>query len=154
MKFLKSLFSISLVIIIFSCSSDDGETIPVNNTLVVGTWNLTQVNISLPQDPNEDGTSSTNMVDELPCLTGVLTINANNTWNLNLTDLNITPVTGDFYAVQCASSFSYSGNYIFQNNQLNLNDVNFTNLALNGTVLTETRGESLPGVLSYVYEKQ
>ncbi len=154
MKFLKPFFAISLFIVLYSCSSDDGGTTPVDNSLVVGTWNLTEVNISIPQDPNEDGTFSTNMVEELPCLTGVLTISEDNTWNLNLTGLNITPVTGDFYAVQCASSFSYSGNYIFQNNQLNLNDFNFNTLTLNGSVLTESKGESLPGVLSYVYEKQ
>lgn len=123
-------------------------------TAVVGTWNLTEVNVNIPQDPNEDGTSSSNMVEELPCLTGVLRLTADSKWNLTLTDLNITPVTGDFYAVQCAESFSYSGNFIFQNNQLSLNDLSFDIFTLNGTILTETKGDNLPGVLSYVYAKQ
>lgn len=120
---------------------------------VVGTYNLTEVNVSIPQDPNEDGTSSTNMVEELPCLTGVLIVGMDSRWSLTLTGLNITPVTGNFYAVQCENSFSYSGSYTFENNQLILNDSNFDTLTLNGIVLTENIGEDLPGVLSYVYSK-
>ena len=155
MNFLRTFLSISLTTLFFSCSSDDGgPTMTTDLSAVVGSYNLTQVNVSIAQDPNEDGTSSTNMVEELACLTGNLIIGVDSKWSLTLTGLNITPVTGDFYAVQCENSFSYSGSYIFQNNQLNLNDVNFETFTLNGTILTETKGDDLPGILSYVYAKQ
>ena len=152
---LRTFLTLFLITLLFSCSSDDGTTtMTADLSAVVGTYNLTEVNVSIPQDPNEDGTSSTNMVEELPCLAGVLNIGADSKWDLTLTGLNITPVTGDFYAVQCENSFSYSGSFIFQNNQLVLNDINFDTFSLNGTVLTENKGEDLPGVLSYVYTKQ
>lgn len=142
-----------LVLVFISCSSDDGgaetETAPV-----VGVWNLTEVNISIAQDPNEDGTASTNMVDELPCLTGVLTIDPSGVWSATLTDVNIISVTGDFYVVRCLDNLSYSGRYTYQNGQLNLNSSSFSSFSLDGTTLTQNLGEQLPGILSYRYEKQ
>ncbi len=63
-------FRFNLVLLICStfivgCSSDDSDGDTVDNSAILGTYNLTEVNISIPQDPNEDGTSSTNMVEEL-----------------------------------------------------------------------------------------
>ena len=137
------------------CSSDDGEGAMVDNTAVLGTYSLTEVNISIPQDPNEDGTSSTNMVEELPCLTGTLTINADGTYDMDLMNITISTVTGDFYAVRCASEMTtnYTGRFSFQNNQLTLDNSQFSTFQLNGVVLTENRNENLPGILNRKFEK-
>lgn len=155
MTYFKSILSFLILSVLFiSCSSDDSSDSSEDISPVVGVWNLTGVNINIAQDPNEDGTASTNMVDELPCLTGIININANGTWTATITTLNISTVTGDFYVVRCSDILSYSGNYIFTNNQLNLNDSSFSALSLSGTTLTENLGDNLPGVLNYEYEKQ
>ncbi len=155
MTYFKSILSFLILSVLFiSCSSDDSSDSSDEISPVVGIWSLTELNINIAQDPNEDGTASTNMVDELPCITGVININASGTWTATITVVNITPVTGDFYVVRCSETISYSGNYIFTNNQLNLNDSSFSAFSLSGTTLTENLGDNLPGVLNYKYEKQ
>ena len=104
MRYIKFII-VPLFTIFVSCSSDDGGT-EMQTAPVVGVWNLTEANISIPQDPNEDGTASTNMVDELPCLTGTLTVDASGVWSPTITKLNISPVTGHFL---CGHLFSNSG---------------------------------------------
>tara|TARA_R110000737_G_C14349355_1_gene444841 strand:- start:144 stop:605 length:462 start_codon:yes stop_codon:yes gene_type:complete len=153
MKYLNFFLGLALTLLLVSCSSDDGET-PMETPLVVGTWSLTEVNVSIPQDPNMDGTASTNMVSELPCLTGVLIISENGNWTASITDVGITLITGDLYAVQCEQSISYSGNWSFQNNVLNLNRVGFSTISLTGDTLIESRNEDLPGIQSLVYTRQ
>ncbi len=154
MKYFKSILSfLFLSFALISCSSDDSEP-ETEVSAVVGVWNLTEVNISIAQDPNEDGTASTNMVSELPCLTGVLTIDASGVWSATVTDVNISFVTGDFYVVSCAETLNYSGRYVYQNSQLNLDSSSFSSFTLSGTTLTENVGQELPGVLSNRYEKQ
>ncbi|WP_281542733.1 hypothetical protein [Maribacter aestuarii] len=154
MKYLKYILGLSLLIALVSCSSDDGATDSTATPLVVGTWSLTEVNVSIPQDPNDDGTASTNMVDELPCLTGLLIISENGNWTASITDVSITPITGDLYAIQCEQSISYSGNWSFQNNVLSLNRVGFSPITLSGDTLRESRNEDLPGIQSLVYTRQ
>lgn len=144
-----------ILTVLFSCSSDDDETATVPDSfLAIGAWNLTAVNISIAQDVNEDGTSSTNLIDELPCLSGLLTISSNNTWSATIVDLNSTPITGDLYIINCGSTLSFSGNWSNTGNTLSLNSSEFQDFTLSGDTLTENRGENLPGFLSLVYTKQ
>ena len=67
MKYLKYILGLSLSIALVSCSSDDGATDSTATPLVVGTWSLTEVNVSSPQDPNDVGTAATKMGEERPC---------------------------------------------------------------------------------------
>ena len=155
MTYYKSLlYFFSVMFLLVSCSSDDGNEPEVEVPPVVGVWNLTGVNLNIAQDPNEDGTASTNMVDELPCLTGVINIDASGAWTATITAVNISPVTGDFYVVSCLESQQLSGVFSYQNGQLNLNNRSFSNFTLSGTTLTENIGENLPGIRSKTYEKQ
>jgi len=144
-----------ILTVLFSCSSDDGGT-PVipDSFLAIGAWNLTAVNVSVAQDVNEDGASSTNLIDELPCLSGLLTINSNNTWSATIVDIDVTPITGDLYIINCGSSLSFSGNWSNTGNTLSLNSSDFQDFTLSGDTLTENKGENLPGFLSFVYTKQ
>jgi len=154
MNYYKTILIFLLVLVALgSCSSDDSGS-ETEIPPVVGVWNLMEVNINIAQDPNGDGTASTNMVAELPCLTGVLTIDASGVWSATITDLNINPVTGDFYVFRCTETLSYSGRYSYQNSQLNLNSSSFSDFTLSGTTLTENIGQELPGVLSQRYKKQ
>ncbi|PIB28058.1 hypothetical protein BFP77_10420 [Maribacter sp. 4U21] len=144
-----------ILMVLFSCSSDDGGTPVVPESfLAIGAWDLTAVNINLAQDVNEDGTSSTNLIDELPCLSGLLTINSNNTWTARITDVSVTPVTGDLYIIDCGNTLSFSGNWSNTGNTLSLNSSDFQDFTLSGDTLTENRGENLPGFLNFVYTKQ
>lgn len=144
-----------ILMVLFSCSSDDGGTPVVPESfLAIGAWDLTAVNINLAQDVNEDGTSSTNLVDELPCLSGLLTINSNNTWTARITDVSVTPVTGELYIIDCGNTLSFSGNWSNTGNTLSLNSSDFQDFTLSGDTLTENRGENLPGFLNFVYTKQ
>ncbi len=144
-----------ILMVLFSCSSDDGGTPVVPESfLAIGAWDLTAVNINLAQDVNEDGTSSTNLIDELPCLSGLLTINSNNTWTARITDVSVTPVTGELYIIDCGNTLSFSGNWSNTGNTLSLNSSDFQDFTLSGDTLTENRGENLPGFLNFVYTKQ
>ena len=144
-----------ILMVLFSCSSDDGGTPVVPESfLAIGAWDLTAVNINLSQDVNEDGTPSTNLIDELPCLSGLLTINSNNTWTARITDVSVTPVTGELYIIDCGNTLSFSGNWSNTGNTLSLNSSDFQDFTLSGDTLTENRGENLPGFLNFVYTKQ
>lgn len=63
-NFLKLLFILGLVFTV-SCSSDDSN----NNDGVEleGTWRLTAWNVGESYDLNNDGTSSSNLLDEIDC---------------------------------------------------------------------------------------
>lgn len=154
MRKLKFVLFLVIPILVASCSDDDGEATGSATPVVVGVYNLTEVNISAAQDPNEDGIFSTNMLDELSCLNGLLNISADGTWDMNLTEVRITSVTGDLYPVSCGDSQEYSGNWSFQNNQLNLNSTFFTSFTYNNDGLVENVNENLPGILNRKFERE
>tara|TARA_R110000765_G_scaffold46736_4_gene96338 strand:+ start:3470 stop:3934 length:465 start_codon:yes stop_codon:yes gene_type:complete len=147
-------FFISLVMLLSGCSSDDRDDEVDNSALVIGTYNLTEVNVNVAQDVNEDGVSSNNMLDELECLNGILIISDNNTWTLDLVNLDITSVTGDFYAIRCGRTNSFTGKWSFQGSTLKLNASDFGTMTLNNLILTEGINENLPGVLNRKFTKQ
>lgn len=148
-------FFISFVFLCFvtACSSDDEGPNMADASAIIGTWNLTEVNINIAQDVDQDGIFSTNLVDELPCLTGVLNINANGTWTGTVTSLGISPVTGDFFAVRCSGSSALGGNWTFAGNELNLQSFAIGTLLLQSGTLREEVGQDLPGIRSKVFEK-
>lgn len=121
--------------------------------MVIGVYNLTKINVSAAQYSNEDGISSTNLLDKLPCLNGELTISSNNIWTLILTDATITSVTGDLYGIRCGQSISYSGNWTFSNNILNLNSSTFAMFNYNDSTLSENISKELQGIISRKYVK-
>lgn len=151
-KYTYSLFT-CLVLLFISCSSDDAITID-DSALVIGTYNLTEINVNIAQDVDEDGTSSNNMLDELDCLSGALEIKADGTWSLDLVRLDITSVTGDFYAIRCGRTNNFTGKWTFQSSVLDLKATNFNTMVLNSSVLTEGVNEDLPGVLNRKFTKQ
>ena len=112
------------------------------------------VNLSVAQDPNEDGKASVNMLDELSCLTGLLKVNVDGTWEMNLIELNITSITGDLYGIRCGRTINYTGKWSFQSNVLNLNNSEFANMIFNSSTLTESINEDLPGILNRRFLKQ
>jgi len=157
MKKIKVLMPLVVCLIVLqACSSDDNAPVEENNDAVVGTWNLAELNINPPQDINGDGNTTSNILTELPCATGTLTINSDGSWSSSVVNLDITSITGTLYDIRCTNTSSTaSGVWQFQNSQLSL----FFNTTLflynlSGDRLTNTTNEDLPGFMSEVYEKQ
>ena len=159
MKKISPLFYLLVIsFIVMSCSSDDGggdtETPPTSP--VLGTWQLVALNINPQQDIDGDGTPTRNILTELPCATGTITITADG-WTSNTRNLSITAITNDLFIIDCAdSSQSTSGDWLLQNNQLTLfQETSAVIFTLSGEdTLTNTSNEDLPGFVSEVYEKQ
>ncbi|TDT47512.1 hypothetical protein CLV90_1588 [Maribacter spongiicola] len=154
MKKFTFYFITCLVLFFTSCSSDDSEPTTDDSALVIGTYMLTEINVNVAQDVNEDGTASNNILDELDCLNGILEIYADGTWDLDLVALDITSVTGDFYAIRCGRTNNSSGKWTFKSSVLSLNASNFSDMVLNSAILTESVNEELPGVLNRKFTKQ
>ena len=151
-------FSLSLIalVLLISCSSDDGDGGNDMKDAIVGTWNMVELNVSPDQDIDGDGTANSNILEELNCVSGTLTFRNDNTWSLALEGVNITSITGGLFDIRCSNFTSTSnGTWQIQNNQLTLFQ-GFTSIfyTLNDNRLTNIIGEDLPGFSSEVYEKQ
>jgi len=145
------LLSVSLII---GCSKDDGPTTTDDSAKVVGDYTLSAVNVNPAQDLNEDGTASTNLIDEMTCVTGALRINADKSWNLNIIRINVTGITGGLFFIDCGDADTSSGTWTFSNNQLSLNgSFDATVYVLSGETLTRQIGEDLPSFQSVAFTK-
>jgi hypothetical protein len=149
------LLLLAASVLLLSCGSDDsGDT--SEPAPVIGSWDLIELNISPAQDVDQDGTPNGNLLDELNCVSGTLTINEVGTWSLNLNGVTVTSITGGLFDISCnpAPSFN-SGTWAFQNNRLTLfqGDSPIV-LTFNNDRLTNLVGETLPEFFSEVYQKQ
>ena len=154
MKNFKYVLVFCSIIILGACSSDEGVNESQESSLVIGTYDLTEVYLSAAQDPNEDGVSSVNMLDELSCLTGLLTVSADGTWDMDLIELNITSITGDLYDIRCGRAINHTGKWTILSNVLNLNNSEFSTMIFNSSTLTESINDDLPGILNRKFLKQ
>jgi len=148
------LLLLACTIICISCSNDDAPSQPDESQLVIGSYSLSAVNISPAQDLNEDGITSTNLLDEMVCVTGTLAVNADKSWSLNVIRINVTSITGGLFFIECGDADASSGTWTFSNNQLSLNgSFEPTVYVLNGDNLTRSIGEDLPDFQSVVFTK-
>jgi len=149
------LFCFILCLLIAACSSDDAPAVD-ENAAAVGTYQLTELNVSPQQDVNEDDTASTNMFDEMTCLTGSLTLRADTSWSISYTNLDVTEITGGLLFLECGETTNGVGTWQLRNGTVTMVGGSETMTFLfSDTKLTQTVGENLPeGVQSWVYEKQ
>ncbi len=70
--------------IIASCSSDDDAS---SENSIVGTWILTEANLAIPVDINQDGTPNRNVLDELPCFEGSVTFQENSEFDRSISTI-------------------------------------------------------------------
>ncbi len=157
MNTLKSLvFLFALCGLLFSCSSDDDSGGDNEPAPVIGQWDLVELNVTPAQDIDQDGTANGNVLDELNCVSGILTINEVGTWSLNLDGVIVTTITGGLFNIRCNPEQSFnSGTWAFQNNQLTLfQGVDPIVLTLDGDRLTNLVGETLPDFFSEVYQRR
>lgn len=147
-------FFLASMLLFISCSSDDNSTQPDESAQAVGTYSLTALNVNPAQDINEDGTASTNLVDEMTCLNGTLILNADRSWSLRIIRINVTTITGELFFIDCGDADASSGTWTFSNNQLSLNgSFEPTIYLLNGDTLTRQIGEDLPGFQNAVFTR-
>ena len=155
-KFKSAILFVVISVFLFSCGSDDNSGGTDEPAPVIGVWDLVELNVTPAQDINEDGTASGNILDELNCVTGTLTINDVGTWSLTLNGVTVTTITGGLFNIRCNLLESFnSGTWAFQNNQLTLfqGDEPII-LTLDGDRLTNLVGETLPDFFSEVYQKR
>ena len=157
MKKLKSaILLVIMSVFLFSCGSDDNSGGNDEPAPVIGVWDLVELNVTPAQDIDEDGTANSNILVELNCVSGTLTINDVGTWSLTLNGVTVTTITGGLFNIRCDQAQSFnSGTWAFQNNQLTLfQGVDPIILTLDGDRLTNLVGETLPDFFSEVYQKR
>ena len=156
---MKKFLLLFLSLTVLSCSDDDGGSEPTPNfDLVVGTWNLSELTISPQQDINGDGSFTTNIVEELPCVSAQIILRDDNTWSYNGVDVIITTITGGLFKFFCAEEArNITGNWDVQGNVVRLADQsgNVTQFTFSSSdnTLTNLIGEVLPGLQAEVYAK-
>ncbi len=156
---MKKFLLLFLSLTVLSCSDDDGGSEPNPNfDLVVGTWNLSELTISPQQDINGDGSFTTNIVEELPCVSAQIILRDDNTWSYSGVDVIITTITGGLFKFFCADETrTAGGNWDIEGNIVRLADetgtiTQFTFDSSDNT-LTNVIGEVLPGLQAEVYAK-
>ena len=155
MKNLKSIFLFVVSMLVFiACSDDDGGS-TTTEVDIYGTYDLQEVNVSTAVDVDGDGSSSTNLMDEVDCISGTLIIRENMTWQFEQTNFTVASITNNQYYVDCEGSSLGTGAWASDGVQ-----IAFQGSALLGTLqisndrITKTEGEDLPGIKSYVYVKR
>ncbi|MGB5318132.1 hypothetical protein [Eudoraea sp.] len=152
---MKKFFPLVLLILLFSCSSDDnGQDADDNAEAYFGTWVLVESNVNPPLDANDDGTTSRNLLDEVECLTGTIVLNDNFRFTLTSVEPIITAITGDLYIVSCSSPTADLGLWTYVDDTIVLEGSQDIVFEVSGNRMTFTSGLDLPEVQSIVYEKQ
>nr|WP_299382177.1 VCBS domain-containing protein [Allomuricauda sp.] len=145
-----------LVLALMGCSSDDGNNGSGTNTAVVGQWDLIEVNISSAQDIDQDGNSSTNLMDELDCITGTLTLNADGSWSFSQSNVVISSLTNNEFFAECSGTTSGVGTWDANNVQVvfvGSSVLSSMQIGANNTLLNNI-DEDLPGIDSFVYQQR
>lgn len=157
MKTFKEFFLLLIfTLLIASCNIDDGvEGIPPPNFDVIGLWDLVEVNVNPAQDLNMDGTASTNLMDELDCISGTLLIDGDLVWTFEQSNLNVTPITSDQFSIGCSDTNSATGTWFSDETEVTFDgDDALTALTISGDQLVNEVGEDLPGIQSFAYVRR
>lgn len=154
--FMRSSFFALLVVVNFiSCSEDDNGGGGREGIEFAGTWVLTEVNVSAAIDTNNDGTTSSNLLEEADCLRDTLVLNETFEWtSTEVVATLITQITNDLYNVSCSDERTQNGSWgVSDSNLLLVGSVNRTFL-INGDQLIENLAQDLPGIRTRVYTRQ
>lgn len=150
------LFLCSFIIVLGACSNDDDKA-ETNDELemTAGTYLLVELNISPAQDINDDGSTTSNVLTELPCATGTLNLRNDGNWIWTTLEMSVTSITGGAFHISCTPDItSRSGSWKISNNQVTLYDgaTNFI-FTKDADRLTIILGDDLPGFESMVFER-
>jgi len=141
--------------IIISCSNDDGPITESEISKASGAYELIELNVNPPQDINGDGVASSNLIDELSCISGTLSLGSNGNYAFKLVGIEVTPITNGQFFINCAVERNSGSIWNIQNGLVTLfADVTTTPYMLVDDRLTRMVGEDLPGIQNVVYLKQ
>ncbi len=161
MKMIINAFFKNLVILLLlnftliSCSNDNAPATASEISKASGVYELIELNVNPPQDINGDGTASSNLLDELSCSSGTLSLQSNGTYAFNLVGIEVTPITNGEFFIDCAAERNSNSSWNIQSGLVTLfADVTTTPYMLVDDRLTRTVGEDLPSIQSVVYLKQ
>lgn len=155
-KIKKTSLLLTALVLIGSCNIDDGVNgIEPPNFDVLGLWDLVEVNVNPAQDLNMDGTASTNLMDELDCISGTLLIDGDLVWTFEQSNLNVTPITSDQFSIGCSDTNSATGTWFSDETEVTFDgDDALTALTISGDQLVNEVGEDLPGIQSFAYVRR
>lgn len=157
---IKKMYLVLVSCIVGSCSAEENRVEPNPNLeLARGIWELEELQINPAQDINDDGRSTSNILEELTCLSGTLQINLDYTWTFEGTDVVITTITGGIFKFFCSENLRASaGIWDLNGTSLRLADDlgNVTRFSLDPErlILTNAIGNSLPGLQAEIYSKR
>lgn len=155
MKILKAILPLFTLVFLLGCSNDDSGGGDDISAELVGTWQLSETNVSEAIDTNDDGTTTTNLMTEVDCLEDTLVLSADASWSSSgVFPANISPITGNLYNVSCSSVIVRGGNWGFSGSSLFLSGDFQATFLYDGTRLTLPIGNDLPGIQSLVYVRQ
>lgn len=113
---MKRLMSVLFIAILYSsCSSDDNNDSSENN--IVGAWTLTEANLVVPIDFNNDGTANQNFITEVPCFEGTLAFTGNGTFSQTFSTVEEVVVNGQT-TYECTGTTATTGTYTLEGDQL------------------------------------
>lgn len=143
MKNLRILAMVALAITFGACSSDDNSDNNNNSGGIEGTYELREFNTSVATDFDEDGTASTNQVNESDCYNDVqIALRSDNTFTYTIGYISVNTDGSD-----TCTSYEVDGTWTATNNTITAtyeniegNDVTVSFARTdNGNTLTETR---------------
>lgn len=153
---MKRLMSVLFIAILFaSCSSDDDSSFANS---IVGVWTLTEANLELPQDFNNDGTVDSNFKNEVPCFESTTAFTADGTYTQSFSNVEAVELNGETTYV-CNGSTNTSGTYVLDGNQLTTTtsgstpEVTTTTIDLSGNTLKATLPFGIYGDVEFVYTR-
>ncbi|MEL6974109.1 MAG: hypothetical protein AAGL29_01790 [Bacteroidota bacterium] len=154
--FFSILTLLTVLAFVSGCGDDDGDNVAPNvDADVVGVYDLVEINVSQSLDIDDDGNSSSNLLEEVSCITGTLTLSENNQWTLNQSNVSVTTITGGLFFADCAGTGNSSGTWSATTGSVVFNGGTLLTLASRSdNRLTNTIGEDLPSIQSYVYLKR
>ena len=155
---MKRLFSVLCIAILFAaCSSDDDS--PAATNKLEGSWTLTQANLAVPVDFNNDGTLDRNFKNEVPCFESDIVFRADNTFTQNISTVDIQEANGDFTVV-CDGTITTNGTYELNGDQLTTTvqtgtspEVTTVTINLSETTLKTTVDFDVYGNVELVYQR-
>lgn len=129
------LFAICSALIFTSCSNDDDGNVS-DMVSLVGTWELTSATGGLPVDLDMDGNASTNLLEELSCFEDVITVNEDDTYNQDVTEITVNVEPG----IPPVVTASCTGNTLMETGSWSLDgdQLTFTPTGMDPTTVTIT----------------
>ena len=130
---------------LFACSDDESSP----REQFIGVWLLTGINLETPMDINQDGTASSDLLQEISCIETTLEILEDNTWTLVTREPRVHE--GRFID-DCTDLLTADGDWsLNERGNLLLGDTEY--LWQSGQ-LVQVRLQPVMGIESIVYSKQ